>query len=250
MVSGRHNSYEASKGINICCCPGQAHLTDQSSQILTMHPEWWLQKLPETFKGQIEGKHITDIREFFQYSDIPFRRKMCVRGNMACCGSCMRECKSRCAQDVLNRAYLFCASIIHAPSGFQGERYKSAETSVQLLYSELISDLPKYFVIAEMIMHMISPIHNKKLEREIAEIYGNEDSPQRLNYAPTIEYELVPGTKPEEQRWRKKVNVESGEVSILHWPRSGMCPFCLPTGLSERRRKLPSYKPGSRPKKL
>lgn len=225
-------SYEVQRSLRMCCCGRQLHLGDKDSQVLTMHPEWQLRNLGETFKDEIVGQDIYDIREFFHDSQIVFRYRGCPRSTLLCCGSCMRVCKSRCSQDVLNRAFLLCANIIYASEGDKAERYKQAGTAIQFLYDEMVSEVPKYFAISAMLIDIISPVFNKELERIIGEQYGNEDSPYRMDYAPVIEYEST-----SDGRYRKKVDIESGEVSVLHWPRSGMCPFCLPTGLSDRRRK-------------
>lgn len=229
--------YEVRKTIRMCCCGSQLHITSQNVQKLAMHPEYQLHNLANTFKADIQDKSIYDIREYFHDSNIPFRYKGCSRSAMSCCGSCTRMCKVRCPQDVMQRAFLFCANVLCAKTEEEKQaRYKTSNTAVQLLYDELTCKVPRYFAIAEMVTNMISPFYNKQLEKELLEIYGNEDSPHRLDYAPVIEYETIPGTRPEEGRLRKRVNVETGEVCVLDWPRSGMCPFCLPVGLSERRR--------------
>lgn len=229
--------YEVRKTVRLCCCGAQFHITDSDVQKLAMHPEWQLCNLEDTFKPHVAGHNIQDIREFFHDSQVPFKYKSCPRGSMTCCGSCTRVCNSRCPQDVLNRAFLLCANIVCVHDKAEKQRrYDAASTEVQLLYDEFTSETPMYFRISAMVTEMTSPCFNKKLEREIGERYGNEDSPHRLDYAPVIEVEQIPGTRPEEGKFRKKVDVETGEVSVLHWPRSGMCPFCLPTGLSERRR--------------
>lgn len=229
--------YEVVKTIRMCCCGKQLHIVPQDVQNLTMKSEWQLRNLAHTFKDEVEYQNIYDIREYFHDQSIPFRYQGCPRSSLTCCGSCTRMCKKRCPQDVLNRAYLYCANIICAPNEEEQKiRYENADTPVQMLYDELTASVPRYFAIAEMITHMISPYHNKKLEKTLEEVYGNENSPHRLDYAPAIAYELTPGSNPEEGKFRKKVNPETGEVIILEWPRSGMCPFCLPTGLSDRRR--------------
>lgn len=229
-------TYEVFKTIRLCCCGIQMHISENQVQKLTTTPEWQLRNLEKTFEDQVSGRSIYDIREFFHDSQIPFRYRGCSRNSMTCCGSCTRVCKNRCPQDVLNRAFLLCANIICASEDAKSERYKRANTPIRMLYDELISQTPRYFAIAEMVINTTSPYYNKQLERELGEIYGNEDSPHRLDYAPVIEYETTPGTRPEEGKLRKKVNEETGEVSVLNWPRSGTCPFCLPIGLSERRR--------------
>ena len=224
--------YEVQKGLRRCCCTEQDHLDDKDVQRLVRKSEWQLRNLEKTFTSEVTGRHIVDIRDLFHYSEIPFRYRNCPRSSMVCCGSCTKFCNSRCPQDVLNRAHIMCASIIYAQEGEARRRaYEAADTPIKFLYDELTSDLPRYFAIAAAVSNIISPTQNKALEKHIAEVYNDEDSPYRLDYAPVIEYEQF------KDRYRKKVDLETGEVKVLHWPRSGMCPFCLPNGLSERRRK-------------
>lgn len=165
---------------------------------------------------------------------------------MTCCCSCTRLCNKRCPQDVLNRAYISCAYVLDAltPEEYD-ERYAKAPTPVQMLCKELREETPRYFTIAAMVSEMMSPQLNKQLERTISEVYGNEDSPYKFDYAAAIEYEEYYVTHPNgytETRLRKRVDPTTGEVAILHWPRSGMCPYCLPSGLMDRRRTIGNKK--------
>lgn len=236
----KSDSYATRKTNRLCCCHDPQRTEPKNPQYLLAHPEDRLLDLKRTYQAQVGSWHITDIRQFFIDSEIPFREMGCARSNMVCCGSCTRMCSKRCPQDVLNRAYLFCGAILDAPTEeIRQQRYQAATQPVRWLYDELTSETPRYFTIAEMIKEMTSPFYNKELERIICEQYGNEDSPHKLDYAPVIEYiektiRIRHGQA--EKALRKKVDPETGIVSVLDWPRSGMCPFCLPTGLTDNRR--------------
>lgn len=209
----------------ICCCALQTHLGPQDEQALIKQPENHLRNLVKTYGERLSGRPIYDIREFFHDSQIPFRWKGCPRGSLGCCGSCTAKCSDRCPQDILTRAYLQCAYIFNNP-----ERFKEAPTLAQALHMELTSDTPRYFTIREMVQEHIRFGSTGPVD---GEIYVSKDNPCTCDYAPVIEYEVIPGTS---KTTRKKVNVETGEVAVMHWPRSGLCPFCLPVGLTNRRR--------------
>lgn len=179
----------------------------------------------KTYGERLSGQLIYDIREFFHDSQIPFRWKGCPRGFLVCCGSCTAKCPDRCPQDIMTRAYLLCAYIYNNP-----ERFKEASTLAQAMYMELTSDIPRYYTIKEMVQEHIRAGSAGPVD---GEIYVPKDNPCTCDYAPSIEYETIPGTP---EATRKKVNVETGEVAVMHWPRSGLCPFCLPVGLTNRRR--------------
>lgn len=221
----------ASSNQRICCCPLQPHIQSKDEQILLRHPENQLRNLANTYKNQTQGYAIYDIREFFHDSQIPFRWRGCPYGHMVCCGSCTHKCTQRCPQDVLMRAYMICAHIFNAPTeSDKTQRLSKASTAAQMLYSELTSNNPKYFIVAETINELIMSGSTGPVK---GEVYERKDNPYRHDYAPIIEHETIPGTP---EATRKKVDVETGEVAVMHWPRSGLCPFCLPIGLTNRRR--------------
>jgi hypothetical protein len=113
------------------------------------------------------------------------------------------------------------------------ERLKDAPLGVRYLYEEWISEEPSYLRIQAQVTELIDPKQNKQLRKIIEEEYHNEDTPERQDYAPTIEYEYDERT----QTSKKKVDSVTGVVSYLEWPLSGLCPFCLPAGLTDNRRR-------------
>lgn len=221
----------ASSNQRMCCCILQTHIQFSDEQALLRHPENQLRNLSNTYKNQIQNQTIYDIREFFHDSKIPFRWRGCVYGHMVCCGSCTHKCNQRCPQDVLTRAYILCANIFSARTDQEKIEYlKRASMTSQMLYAELTATTPKYFAVYEMINEWIASGAAGPVEGEIFEPKNN---PYRYDYAPVIEYEAIPNILG---AIRKKVDTETGEVAVMHWPRSGLCPFCLPVGLTNRRR--------------
>lgn len=199
-----------------------------SLQNLVRTPDspYFMCNLSHTFEKQIEGATPYEIREMFDArTDIPFKLHRCSFGGIGCCGTCTKSCIHRCAQDVVFRAHLACGNILYAATPeIQRRRYLESGTAIQMLYDELTSPMPKYFVIAETVREMISR--------------GGDN---RLDYAPTFEFEefskVLPGGQVK-TIIRKKADPETGETCLLAWPRSGVCPFCLPTGLVDPRRTV------------
>lgn len=212
-----------------CCCRSQPHISEEQINAFVKQEEYHLCNLPKTFGVELEGVTPYETREFFCNSEVPFRYRGCPRGTLTCCGSCTRICNNRCPQDVITRAHLLCGNIIcAADEETRLERYNSASTLVQMLYNELTSEFPRYFVILATVQDYMS-------------IKGEYKDEHKYDYASVIEYEETYTEHPSgfiETKTRKKVNPETGEVAVLYWPRSGMCPFCLPSGLVDRRRMV------------
>lgn len=212
----------------------------RQGQQLLKQPENHLRNLKETYASILEANQgiwcLEDIREYFLLTkQIPFRNYGCPRSTLTCCGSCSRKCDCRCPQDVLQRAYMKVAPLLYAPNKeVLNERLKHVPLGIRYLYEEWVSAEPSYLRIQAQITELIDPKQNKQLQQIIEEEYDNMDTPERLDYAPTIEYEYDEKT----QTTRKKVDTETGLVSYLEWPLSGLCPFCLPAGLTDNRRRV------------
>lgn len=222
-----------------------AHAIIEQGQQLLRQPENHLRNLKETYSSLLEANKgiwsIEDIRQYFLMTkQIPFRNYGCPRSSLTCCGSCSRKCDCRCPQDVLQRAFMKIAPLLYSPTqeALQ-ERLKNVPLGIRYLYEEWISEEPSYLRIQAQVTELIDPKQNKQLRKIIEEEYHNEDTPERQDYAPTIEYEY----DERNQRSIKKVDKETGVVSYLDWPLSGLCPFCLPTGLTDNRRRT-GYKRG------
>lgn len=216
-----------------------AHAIIEQGQQLLKRPEDHLRNLKETYASLLESNKgfwgIEDMREYLLIKkQIPFRNYGCPRSTLTCCGSCSRKCDCRCPQDVLQRAYMKIAYLLYAPNEeVLRERLKQVPLGVRYLYEEWVSDEPSYLRIQAQLTELIDPKQNKQLRKIIEEEYHNSDTPERQDYAPTIEYEYDERT----QKTKKKVDQATGVVSYLEWPLSGLCPFCLPSGLTDNRRR-------------
>ncbi len=215
-----------------------AHNVIEQGQRLLKQPENHLRNLKETYASLLETNKgfwgIEDIREYFLITkQIPFRNYGCPRSTLTCCGSCSRKCDCRCPQDVLQRAYMKIAPLLYSPTEeILQERLKNTPLSIRYLYEEWVAPEPSYLRIQAQVTELIDPKQNKELARIIKEEYHNMDTPERLDYAPTVEYEYDEKTR----KSKKKVDKDTGVVAYLEWPLSGLCPFCLPSGLTDNRR--------------
>ena len=115
-----------------------------------------------------------------------------------------------------------------ARGGDMKELYDKSPLHVRYLYDELTSEHPRYFVLYETLNDYLKSRNYRR----------TEDRPDKLVYSPMFETEIVTKShsKDGEQIVRKVVDPQTGYAKILNWPRSGVCPFCLPSGTLMRSR--------------
>lgn len=228
-------SLENSSPFRHCCCNIQPHITVEDVNRLASSPQYQLRNLSATFASELEGKDSYGIREFFLNSHVPFRYQGCVHAGLTCCGTCVKQCSRRCPQDVLNRAFIFCAPILYASD--KEEAYECASTWAKYLYKELIAPIPRYMAIEAMVREVIDPKNSSERVPMLNEL---DKGSHRLDYSPRIETtvtNVIRHGKLLRNVVRYKVNPENGELFIVEWPKSGLCPFCLPASISNRNLK-------------
>ena len=164
----------------------------------------------------------THTQPQLRLEDIPFRSDRCESAFTSCCGGCtIVGCPRRCPQDVVYRAYLMCGNILWA-SGEEAkaQRFEQSPLPARMMYLELTSEHPRYFAVKAMVDESL-----------------RADS--QLDYSPQMEYEEHFDSKKGEWQIRPKVDPETGDILFLRWPKSGVCPYCLPrvTALPSRIRK-------------
>lgn len=170
-----------------------------------------------------------DIRAQLLQQNIPFRQSN--KCTMFCCCACTNyKCMHRCPQDVLHRINLICAGFSSAL------RYSNSNSNIpqylcrKYIFEEFTSEHPRYFVLYATLQDYLR-IRNSK--------FGcTGERPDKLVYSPMFETEIVTKShnKEGEQIVRKVVDPKTGYAKILNWPRSGVCPFCLPSGTLMRNR--------------
>ena len=187
----------------------------EKGQLILDTPEYQLINLP--------SRTSTDpTQPQLQLEDIPFRSDRCEYAFTSCCGGCtIVGCPRRCPQDVIYRAYLMCGNILWA-SGEEAkaQRFEQSPLPARMMYLELTSEHPRYFAVKAMVDESL-----------------RADS--QLDYSPQMEYEEHFDSKKGEWQIRPKVDPETGDILFLRWPKSGVCPYCLPkiTALPSRIRK-------------
>ena len=230
----------------VCCCFNQPNIEPEDIQRLaTKEGE---QSLMMNLRSRYDGtEDIMDIRRELIDSHIPFRHNACPRGLMVCCGFCSHQCRGRCPQDVMFRAHLYTDLI-------DPERLSEYPYIIQCLYKEMHPEEgePQYVKIKVLIMEILDPQRNPDLERWLIE-HDSIDNPNRLDYAPATEYieRIIRLPNGEEDlKVQKKVDPKTGNVCLVEWPRSGVCPFCWPNHTTDRRRTAGTgYKRGPRIKR-
>ena len=172
-----------------------------------------------------------DIRAQLLQQGIPFRQSN--KCTLFCCCACTNyKCMHRCPQDVLHRINLICAGF---SSALKYSNPNSNSNMPQYLcrkyiFEEFTSEHPRYFVLYATLQDYLR-IRNSK--------FGcTGERPDKLVYSPMFETEIVTKShnKEGEQIVRKVVDPKTGYAKILNWPRSGVCPFCLPSGTLMRNR--------------
>lgn len=169
---------------------------------------------------------------------VPFRngRARCAR-SLKCCGVCTHQCTQRCIQDCLTRIYMWSRipeesqSLAVKMLLIQARAWAQEFRNIQAGNSKNTVD-----DVCASISWTVGDIISRKANRDVREYMEAagmrpEDNPYKLDYGPQFEMEVNERT----QKLRKKVNKETGMYVVLEWPKSGMCPFCLPDSTINRR---------------
>ena len=195
----------------------------EEGQLILDTPEYQLiNLLSASSTASVDSTSSVPTLTQLQLEDIPFRSDRCEYAFTSCCGGCtVVGCPRRCPQDVVYRAYLMCGNILWA-SGEEAkaQRFEQSPLPARMMYLELTSEHPRYFAVKAMVDESL-----------------RADS--QLDYSPQMEYEEHFDSKKGEWMIRPKVDPETGDILFLRWPKSGVCPYCLPkvTALPSRIRK-------------
>lgn len=144
---------------------------------------------------------------------IPFRGGPCAR-SMRCCGVCSRQCKQRCVQDCLHRLYMWNKLVESTPST---EREKIPLNIRLIVNQKFDSHEHMSWVVGEI----LSQSTNSNLKEYMKnESLRPEENPYKIDYAPQVEVDPSTG--------KRRSDPATGELIIADWPRTGLCPHCLP----------------------
>lgn len=167
--------------------------------------EWSLLSLTDLARAGNDLQTISDT--------IPFRGGPCSR-SIRCCGMCSRQCYTRCVQDCLHRLFMWRKLVESTPST---EREK-LPLSFRLIVNQK-------FESHSQMSWCVGEILSQKTNSTLKEYMKNaslrpEENPYKIDYAPQVEVDPHTG--------KRKCDPITGELCIMEWPRTGLCPFCLP----------------------
>lgn len=144
---------------------------------------------------------------------VPFRGGPCAR-SMRCCGVCTRQCKQRCVQDCLHRLYMWHQLVESTPST---EREKIPLNIGLIVTQKFDSHEHLSWVVGEILSQNTNSNLKEYMKNESLRPEGN---PYKIDYAPQVEVDPSTG--------RRLCDLDTGELAIAAWPRTGLCPYCLP----------------------
>lgn len=199
--------------MGVCVCPKFSNKQyDQMVQTFIHSKDWDLLQLQRMYNS---GNSIQDIVQV-----VPFRNNECTRSSH-CCGECTRRCHSRCMQDCLNRLYMWRTMVVTTPA----DRYEQIPLAIRMIVKQEFETL---YDLSWCVGDIISRSYNSVLGNYMREqmMYPSEN-PYKLDYAPMAELDETTG--------KQKVDPKTGLLHYLEWPKSGLCPFCLPKTTINRR---------------
>lgn len=193
--------------MSVCICPSvPVDVQKQLIQNIINDPEWNMLCLQDMYNA---GNSLEDIAQV-----IPFRGGPCAR-SMRCCGMCTRKCYHRCIQDCLHRLYMW----RHMAT------YENAPLAIKLLATQKFETLED---LSWVVSDIISQSTNTQLKQFMeSEGLRPEENPYKMDYSPQYAIDLNTG--------KRQVNTQTGELGVLEWPKSGLCPYCMPNATVDRR---------------
>lgn len=166
---------------------------------------WSLLSLTDMYSSGNSLKEIVGV--------IPFKGGACSR-TMKCCGVCTRMCRHRCVHDCLHRLYMWNQMIENTPEELRNQ----IPLGIRLAVNQKFESYEHMSVV-------VSEIINQRRNTMLREYMEHEqlrhtENPYKIDYAPQEEIDPHSG--------KRRVNPNSGELIYVEWPRSGLCPFCMP----------------------
>lgn len=167
--------------------------------------DWCLLSLADMAKAGNDVQTISEV--------VPFRGGPCAR-SMRCCGVCTRQCKQRCVQDCLHRLFMWKKLVESTPST---EREKLPLNLRLIVNQKFESHEQLSWVVGEI----LSQSTNSTLKEYMKdESLRSEENPYKIDYAPQVEVDPNTG--------KRRCDPATGELIIAEWPKTGLCPHCLP----------------------
>lgn len=173
--------------------------------------DWNLMSLADMCNA---GNSLADIMQL-----VPFRGGQCPR-TRRCCGDCVRQCYTRCVQDCLHRLWVWNQMVQATP---EAERDR-IPLAVRLIVNQK-------FESHQQLSWCVGEILSRKTNAQLKEYMeraglNNYTHPYRNEYGPTVRIDPKTG--------RRMVNPITGQIQLVEWPESGLCPYCLPNVTIDR----------------
>lgn len=156
-----------------------------------------LKKLPD-----IDNKNIEEIRITIQ-GDIPFKPILC-KYMLMCCGMCDKICDRRCVQDMYNKLYF---------------RIQRGDLVAETIKRTLSNPQLNYATLRDLYNSVFLRYWNDILKEELKDV----KEPFKFNYAP----QAMGKIDSIGRNWLE-VDPTTGNARIMHWPTTGLCPYCMP----------------------
>lgn len=151
---------------------------------------------------------------------IPFRGGTCSR-TMKCCGICTRRCKTRCVHDCLHRLYMWKKLVENTPE----DELEQIPISIRFIVNQRFeSHAQLSWVVGDILSRSCNTVVDQYMKD--AQLFHTEN-PYKLDYSPQLAVDPATG--------KRIVNPATGELTVLEWPKSGLCPYCLPKITHDRR---------------
>lgn len=169
--------------------------------------EWSLLAVGDMAKA---GNTVEDIAQI-----VPFRGGACPR-TMRCCGVCTRQCHIRCVQDCLHRLYMWKKLVGSTPP--DSEAFRNIPLGIRLIVKQKFTS---HAQLSDAVGEILSQQTNTKIKEYMKNAnLRPEENPYKVDYAPAIDIDVDTG--------KRRYNPDTGEMVIVNWPETGLCPFCLP----------------------
>ena len=160
------------------------------------------------------GNSLADVEAL-----VPFRGGQCPR-TRRCCGDCVRQCYIRCVQDCLHRLWVWNKMVESTPE----EERERIPLAIRLIVNQKFeSHRHMSWCVGEILSRKTNMHLKEYMER--AEL-NNYTHPYRNDYGPSVSIDPKTG--------RRMVNPVTGQIKLLEWPESGLCPHCLPNVTIDR----------------
>lgn len=152
-------------------------------------------------------KDLVDVGNTLE--DIPFRGGECSY-TRKCCGTCTRKCYRRCIQDCLHRLWIWNQMVQSTPA----EERDRIPLAIRLIVNQRFDNHRHLSWCVGEILNQSSNPAMKAYIKQTGERLGVND------YSPAVIIDPSTG--------RRMVDKTTGEIKLVDWPESGLCPYCLP----------------------